>query len=342
MRRFARFCVAIGMFAAGLAPAAAAESDLVSAARKEGRVVWYTTLILDQLVRPIVGAFEKKYGIKVDYVRLDPDEIARRILDEGASHHLQADVFDGFSEVVPLSQKNLVAHWIPDAARAWPAAYSAADKTWVATNLYVLTPAFNTDLAPRGTEPKTYEDLLDPKWKGRMAWSSNPSTSGAAGFIGRTLLQMGQERGMDYLRRLATQRVTGVRASARAVLDQTISGEYAIALQIFDYHATISAGLGAPVDWIKMQPALAAFGVASMTQPAPHPAAAKLLLDFLTSPEGQGVFRDANYIPVAPDVPPRDPRWRPDGSTFKAINLTPDQIQAFIPVWAKIYDQLFR
>ena len=320
----------------------AADPSLIAAAKKEGQVTWYTTLIVDQFVRPVVAAFQKKYGIRVNYVRLDPDEIALRVAAEGKTNHMQDDVFDGFSEVVPLAQKGLVLDWVPDATASWPKSYYAADKSWTATNLYVLTPGYNTDLIPRGDEPKTFQDLLNPKWKGKMVWSSNPSTSGAAGFIGVVLLSMGQDAGMAYLHKLATQRIAGVQASAREVLNEVVAGEYAIALQIFDYHPGISAAQGAHVDWIPMQPALAAFGAVSITKQAPHPNSAKLLEDFLVSTQGQTIFRDANYIPVAPDVPPRNPQLRPDGVNFKAIYLTPAQITASIPRWSKIYDELFR
>ena len=175
-----------------------------------------------------------------------------------------------------------------------------------------------------------------------MVWSSNPSSSGAAGFIGLVLKSMGQRAGMDYLKQLATQKIVGVQASAREVLNEVIAGEYAVALQIFDNHPGISAAQGAHVDWIPMQPALAAFGVASITKQAPHPNAAKLLEDYLVSNEGQTIFRNANYIPVAPDVPPRVPDLRPDGVKFKAIYLTPAQITDSMPAWSKVYDEYFR
>ena len=136
--------------------------------------------------------------------------------------------------------------------------------------------------------------------------------------------------------------MAGLQASARQGLDQVIAGEYAIALQIFNYHPAISAAKGAHVDWIPMQPALAALGIVSITKPAPHENAAKLFLDFLTSPEGQAIFRDADYMPVDPEVPPKDPAFRPDGDKFKAIYLTPWQVDSEIARWAKVYDQVFR
>ena len=72
----------------------AADQTLIEAARKEGKVVWYTTLIVDQFARPAAQAFEKKYGVKVEYTRADQNEVALRILNEGKAGRMQADIFD--------------------------------------------------------------------------------------------------------------------------------------------------------------------------------------------------------------------------------------------------------
>ena len=80
-----------------LSPAMAADQSLIDAAKKEGHVTWYTTQIVDQFARPAAEAFEKKYGIHVDYVRADPIDIVLRISNEGKAGHVQADVFDGTS-----------------------------------------------------------------------------------------------------------------------------------------------------------------------------------------------------------------------------------------------------
>src|SRR5439155_13835189 len=99
-----------------------------------------------------------------------------------------------------------------------------------------------------------------------------------------------------YLRELAKQNIAPLPGAAREVLDQVIAGEYAVALQIFNHHAVISAKKGAPVDWIKMEPATGNLSVYSMHKSAPHPNAAKLLLDFIISKEGKEVFRAADDI----------------------------------------------
>ncbi len=120
---------------------------------------------------------------------------------------MQADIFDGTSPTPPLKRAGLVQQWIPPSAELLPPQYVDRDHYWAATNLYVLTPGFNTELVPKGTEPKTYRDLLDPKWKGKMAWNSSPQTSAGPGFIGTVLADMGDEKGLAYLHDLSEQNI---------------------------------------------------------------------------------------------------------------------------------------
>jgi iron(III) transport system substrate-binding protein len=322
--------------------ALAADEAWIAAARQEGHVTWYTTQIIDQFARPAAEAFEKKYGIKVDFLRTDSSELALRIVNEAHAGKVQADIFDGTAPTPALKRQGLVEQWIPPSAEALPGQYYDRDHYWAATNLYVLTPGFNTELVPKGSEPKTYQDLLDAKWKGRMAWNSASQTSAGPGFIGIVLADMGDEKGMAYLRELSKQNIAGLKVAARQVLDQVIAGEYAIALQIFNNHAVISAAQGAPSAWIPMNPALVVLSALSLTKDAPHPNAGKLFFDFLISEDGQKLYRAADYLPVDPKVPPRDPGLRPDGVTFRGITVTPEQIDASMPKWVGIYNDLFR
>ncbi len=294
------------------APALAADPALIAAAKKEGQLTWYTTQIVNQFARPAADAFQKKYGIRVNYIRADSNEVTLRIQNEGKAGRVQADVFDGTGATAALKANNLVAKYIPQSAERLPDRYKDKDGYWVATNLYVLTPAFNTELVKKGTQPRTFQDLLDPKWRGKMAWNSSVTPSGGAGFVGVVLAHMGEEKGMAYLRQLAPQRITGLQVAARQVLDQVIAGEYAIALNIFNNHAVISASKRAPVEWIPMEPALAVFSCLSLTAGAPNPNAGKLFIDFLMSEEGQKLYRDADYLPVDPGVEPKDRRFVPE------------------------------
>ena len=147
------------------------------------------------------------------------------------------------------------------------------------------------------------QDLLDPKWKGRMAWAGHATTSGAPGFVGLVLHEWGEDKGIDYLRELAKQNIIQFGGSARRRADQVVAGEYPMVLQGFNHQPVISARRGAPIDWIPMNPAMGVLSVAA-SQGSPNPNAAKLLIEFFISQEGQKLFQAGDYIPVDPNIGP--------------------------------------
>ena len=342
MRRHVAAGMAVLAAWLGAARAHAADEALIAAAKKEGEVVWYTTQIVNQLAQPMAAAFKRRYGIEVRYVRANATEVALRVANEAKAGRVQADVIDGTNTTPALRKLDLVLPWLPENVRRLPKEFYDPEGYWLSTNIYIQTPAFNTEMVARGTEPRTLADLLDPKWKGRMAWASSPSSSAGAGFVGMILKEMGAEKGRAYLERLARQDITGLNVSARQVLDQVIAGEFAIALQIFNNHATISAAKGAPSAWIPMEPATGVLSVASVLKGAPHPSAARLFLTFLASEEGQALYRAAEYMPADPKVPPNDPRLLPATGGYRAVYFTPDELEQQMPAWMKLFRELFR
>lgn len=336
---------AILLVAGGSVRAAEAVPDaaLVDAARKEGTVVWYSGLIVNQIVRPLSEAFERKYpGIRVQGSRLTSGEAALKIINEARAGRPQSDVFDGTALVFRLVAAGVVENYKPAAAASFPPGSKDADGTWTALNTYVMTPAVNTELVSEADAPKTLQDLLDPKWRGRIAWTNDPTTSGPPGFIGSVLATMGEKDGMEYLRRLAQQRIVNVPAAQRVVLDQVIAGQYPLALMTYNYHSVISAADGAPVRWLRMEPAIQLPNPVGLVRNAPHPNAGKLFIEYLLSEEGQKVFRDANYLPANPAVPPKDPALLPRTGGYAATEIPLATAAAKLDEWTAIYNQLFK
>ena len=323
-------------------PSYAADAALIEAARKEGKVVWYTTLIVNQAIRPLKEAFEKAYpGIELQYTRADESPTAAKILAEAQAGRVQADVFDGISNMVPLKRAGHVAPYVPPSAGKIPADLKDRDGYWIAILLYVFSPGINTTLASKDQAPKTYQDLLEQRWRGKMAWNPG-SIAGAIGFVGATLMSMGEPRGMEYLKALSGQRIVNIEASSRAILDQVIAGEYPMGLMMFNHHTVISAQKGAPSDWLKLEPMPVALDAVGILKVAPHPNAARLLVDFLTSEDGQRVLQKADYLPAMPSVPAMKTGLRPEDGGFRATFLKPDEIHDRIPGWIKIVGELFR
>src|SRR5438552_11308370 len=172
------------------APAHAADAALIEAAKKERQVVWYTTLIINQAIRPLKNAFEKKYpGIELQYARADESPTAAKLMAEAAAGRVQADVFDGISNMVPLKRGGIAAPFVPSATKDYPADMGDKDGYWQAILLYVFTPGINTTMVAKEQAPKVYQDLLDPRWRGKMAWNPG-SIAGAHGFVRNVLMRM--------------------------------------------------------------------------------------------------------------------------------------------------------
>ena len=323
-------------------PARADEASLYAAAKKEGQVVWYTTLIVNQAVLPLKSAFEKKYpGIEVQFNRADSVPTAIKVLDEGKAGAARADVVDGIETEPPIAKAGLVDKYVSVHADKYPAELKDPNGLWIATNLYFLTPGYNTTLVPPASAPKTLDDLLDAKWKGKMAWSTARGAGGPI-FAGAVLRMLGQDKGMDWLKRFARQEVVNTDITARAVLDQVIAGEYPIGLEIFNHHASLSAQKGAPVDWIKLDPIAAPLQVASVLKGAPHPNAARLLLDFLVSEEGQRVLAASDYLPAMPSIEAKTPSLKPEAGGFKPYYFPPDSFARDAEGWQRVFNELFR
>jgi ABC-type Fe3+ transport system substrate-binding protein len=318
----------------------AADNALYQAAKQEGQVVWYTSLIVNQAVRPLVDAFDKKYpGIEVKYARGDSGPNAIKVINEARAGRVEGDVFDGIATTPPLLKAGLVEKFAPADADQYPPALRDPDGRWNALVLYFLTPGINTQLVG-ADEIKTAVDLLDPKWRGKIVWGTEPS-SGAAVYVGAVLQTMGEDKGMAFLRALAKQDIVNVDATNRAILDQVILGQYAIALSIFNHHAVLSAAKGAPVKWLKVEPIPAPFHCIGLVKNAPHPNAARLLIDFLLSEEGQQTFADVGYLPALPSVPAKTPEVKPEAGGFSATFISPAMMTDNIDRWIKIKKELF-
>ena len=324
-------------------PSQAADAALIAAATKEGAVIWYSTLVQNQAARPLADAFEKKYpGIKASIVAGTQDELLLKLLAEGRAGAIQADVSHGGSAAVALAKAGLVEKYLPESAKDYPAAYKDPDGYWTAETVYYLVSAINTDLVKPADVPKSYADLLDAKWKGKIAWAQQMSQGGPPAFIGMILATMGQDKGMDYLRQLSRQGVVNVVGNQRVVLDQVIGGQYPLALMTFNHHSEISLKKGAPVAWLKLDSAVANLDAAFLMKGAPHPNAGKLFLDFVLSADGQAVLRDADYIPANPLVAATISGLKPETGNFKVFAIVPTMLDAAMPGWIQVYNELFK
>jgi ABC-type Fe3+ transport system substrate-binding protein len=301
------------------------EKILVEGAKKEGKVSFYTGLIVDQVVRPVKDAFEKEYPfLQVEFFRGNSERIAQKVLAEYQAKRYEVDVISGSAAATMVQRAGYMQRFYSPHLAEYPPELKDAKGFWGSTNVYFMTLGYNTRSVKPSELPKTYEDLLNPRWKGQTMWSTSRG-SGAPQFIGNIFITMGQEAGKAYIQKLKQQNIAKSTASARQILDLVIAGEYPMAIQIFNHHAYISKMAGAPVEWQPLEPVTATNNSIGLAKNAPHPHASMLFLDFVLSKKGQRVFQQSNYLPAHPEIPALQADLKPGGGRFKKANyLSPE------------------
>jgi ABC-type Fe3+ transport system substrate-binding protein len=315
---------------------------LLEGAKKEGKITWYTSLIIDQVVRPVKEAFEKKYPfIQIEPFRGNSERIVQKMFAEYQGKRYEVDIMDGTVTAPMVKKGGYLQRFYSPHLGEYPAELKDPQGYWGVSNVYYFALGYNTRMVKPSEVPKTYEDLLNPRWKGQMMWSTSRG-SGAPMMIGNIFQSMGQEAGKAYLQKLRAQNVAKSTASNRQLLDLVIAGEYPLALHIFHHHAYISRTAGAPVDWAPLEPLSATINTISPVTRSPHPHAAMLLLDFILSEEGQKVIQAANYLPSHPKVPAKQVDLKPGGGKFKrALYFTPDSQVNEGDSWVDYFEKNF-
>ena len=275
-------------------PAAAQTQALVDAARKEGTLTFYTT-IAEKDLPVIVQPFEKKYGIKVNVWRAGTDKVLQRTIQEARANRNDADVIHyGSPEMEALArEKILKAVDDPVQKDLMPGAVPA-HKQWAATILSVWVQAYNTNAVKKADLPKTWEDLLDPKWKGRLGIEAKDDDW----FASVVQLMGGEPKGLDFFRKLADTNGISVRKGHTLLNNMVVSGEVPLALTVYNYMPAQAKEKGAPIDWFVIEPAIARSNAVGVAAKAKHPNAALLFYEYLLGPDGQKAMTSIDYVPT--------------------------------------------
>ena len=298
-------CCAAALLCQPSLPLARAGSspEVIEAAKSEEVVSFYTTMTLSQS-KKVVDKFQKKYPfIKPELFRGGGDEVLNRIQNEARGGLYAWDVVSTRGDsVLTLEDAKLIAAYRSPETKFIDRDMVDDEGYWTAyyVNPYVL--GYNTNLVTKDQVPKTYEELLDDKWKGGKI-SIDDS---AYGFLAGLIRAWGKEKAVDYFKKLAAQKPVVMRGNTNRV-QLTMAGEYPL---IIAYAPTIQreTSLGHPMDWVPLEPAPVQVNPMMLAAHAPHPNAAKLFIDFLLSKEGQKMLVGFRRIPVRSDVDADPPR----------------------------------
>jgi len=299
MTRAALLCLTTLLVWRAVGPCAESASALIEGAQKEGKLVFYTS-VETEFARALTSGFEAKYPfIKTDIFRSTHDKIFSRMNIVRQTGTFTADVLSvGEFETYHMQKRGWLAPYQSPLAAAYPEGFKDPNGYW--TDLYdnLIVTAYNTIRVKREEIPKRYEDLLHPRWKGRMVLDQNEDR-----WFANLLYQMGEKKGMEFMQALAKQNVA-IR-SGRSLATQLLSaGEFDLQIVAYWYRPYLMKQKGAPVDWVGFEPAIVALHPISVVDRAPHPNAAKLFIDFALSDEGQRIFIQRGRESAKPGLKP--------------------------------------
>jgi iron(III) transport system substrate-binding protein len=272
------------------------EAKLIAGARKEGTVSIYTSLNPKDAA-PIVEAFEKKYGIKVVLWRASGEKMVQRALTEARAARFTPDVFesDGVEMEILAREKLLREFTSPSFAELPPGAFPS-HRLYVADRFNFFTIAYNTNLVKPEDVPNTYQDLLQPRWAGKIGVEASDSDWFAA-----LVKSMGEKEGMAYFQKLAQGRPQ-IRTGHTLISELVAAGEIPLAAAVYNHAVERLALSGAPIKWKALGPTMARPGAIGLARNAPHPHAAVLFADFMLSRDGQEAIKLRNRVPASTAV----------------------------------------
>ncbi len=169
---------------------------------------------------------------------------------------------------------------------------------WVATYLSVWVQTYNTNLIRKEDLPRTFQDLLDPKWKGKLGIEANVPE-----WYSTVVLNMGEEKGIKFFRDLVGRNGVSVRSGHSLLNNMVAAGEVPLALTVYNFMAEAARRKGAALDWFVLEPAVARMSGIGIARRAPHPNAALLFYDFMLSAEAQELLVSMEYAPTHAKVP---------------------------------------
>ncbi|MGH7773564.1 MAG: ABC transporter substrate-binding protein [Candidatus Binatia bacterium] len=279
-------------------PAAQRQQRLIEGAKKEGEVMLYSSSGLEE-VRAITKLYAKKYPfVKIRFLRKGGSQLFNVSLMEFKGQKYVVDVYwAGTSTVGPLlKERGMLARTSSPERTTVPEEYKDREGYWTATRISVAIFAYHAKKTPLEKVPKSYPDLLDPFWKGKLTVDTNPDRS--------TLLlveRMGWQGAEEYLKRLAQQELRLHRGRS-ARLQLIMAGEVLGALDINADNIVALQKEGAPVEYAILNPSLLSLTSLAMPQRPPHPHAATLFYDLMLSKEGQEELAREDNVPVREDV----------------------------------------
>ncbi|HUK40585.1 MAG TPA: extracellular solute-binding protein [Candidatus Acidoferrales bacterium] len=275
----------------------ASDQVMIEAAKKEGSLMIYNSMTPSQM-QLIINAFRTKYPfIEVKVYRAVGERLLTKIFTEAQAGRHDFDILQsGDTQAYFLKKKNLLIKYVSSEVKYLPRIYVDPEGYWAAMYSMPKIIGYNTRMLKKAEVPRTDEELLNPKWKGKIA-TDNTKPEPFFWIMER----MGHEKGIAYLKKLAAQEMRFY-AGLSLLTSLLAAGEFPLGLYTYLHSVEEAKSKGAPVEWVAQDRVFTKFQPVSVAAKAPHPNAAKLYVDFGLSLEGQKLIASMGRIPVRTGV----------------------------------------
>ena len=302
----------------------AQDAALIQAAKKEGKVVWYTSLAIPSSTA-IAHAFRTKYaGVDVEVHRTGSQRVLQRVMQEAGAGIKNADVIhtSDAGHFVLFKDKGMLMKYIPKGAEIFPAGFKDKDGFYFGMRATLSVIAYNPKSVAEKDAPKTWKDLLNPKWKGKMV-SAHP---GYSGIIMTHVLALVNLYGWDYFRELAKNGLHVVQ-SANDPAGVVASGERPVGANGAEYFYYKTQKQGNPIKIIYPNEGLPlVVSPVAIAKDAPHPNAAKLFSEYIFAKESQQLLADREGLYTGhPEV--TYPADKPKLKDLKLLSVDADELE---------------
>jgi iron(III) transport system substrate-binding protein len=303
------------------------QARLLEGAKKEGGLTLYSSATNSDMKQMIAG-FEKKYpGVKVKFWRSDSESILQRVVQEAHGNRFDVDVVETSGGTMEALYREKLLQPVKSPVLADISGKAKFPHgAWTGSRFQVQTIAYNTNLVKKSDLPKTWSDLLDPKWKDKIGIELDD-----AEWFGVVAKSLGEDKGLKLWREIAAKNNVSVRKGHTLLANLTASGEVPMALGVYDYKIQQMKAAGAPIDTLDLDPlTVHPIGIALAAR-APHPHAGLLFFDFLLS-DGQKIYITQHTQPTNIRV-----KAEPSHAIFINFGESLDETEK----WQKLFRETF-
>jgi iron(III) transport system substrate-binding protein len=309
------------------------EKILIDGAKREGQFTLYTS---HTWFKTFVGEFEKKYPfVRASQWRNDSKNIIRKVLEEVRAGRVLADIVETTADGMGLlKREGLFQEYFSPEARYYPRELKPRGKSgfsYLPDRETYNSLGFNTNSVPPPAAPQSLKDLIDPKWKGKMAITS--TTTGAR-WIGNILETLGRE----FLNKLGDQDISVQDMAPASLINLVVSGEIPLSPTIFDANVTLARRKGAPVEWRPLEPVVTTVGSAGLLAKAANPHTALLFIDYLLSKEGQQLIMKGGLWSPREDIGSLEQKFK---KNYLDEKYSSEEMEAKLGQWETLLRQMF-